>query len=168
MAKCTHSGPRGMCPFDAVPGLDKCRKHGNIAEIIMAYRFTDPDLKERMDFHSRDELIESVKQEVVLVRALIEERRNFATNQSEKIQAFPQIIDATAKLERLVTSLARLEKQSGQVLEKAALHKLGRRLVEILTDALKDIPDRDTIVDRVAKEIAAAVMAAKNETLTDE
>ena len=168
MAKCTHSGPRGMCPFDAVPGLDKCQKHARIDAIAMAYRFTDPDLKERMDFHSRDELIESVKQEVVLVRALIEERRNFATTQAEKIQAFPAILDAAAKLERLVTSLARLEKQSGQVLEKAALQKLGRRIVEILTENLKDIPDRDTIVDRVAKEIAAAVMAAKNESITDE
>lgn len=168
MAKCTHSGPRGMCPFDALPGLDKCGKHSDSETVTMGYRFSDPDLKERLDWHSRDELIESVRQEVVLVRALIEERRNFATTQAEKIQAFPAILDAASKLDRLVTSLARLEKQSGQVLEKAAIQQLGRRIVEILTENLKDIPDRDTIVDRVAREIAKAVMSAKNESITDE
>lgn len=160
---CTHSGPRGQCHWHVVPGLDKCRKHANMDEIIMGYRFSDPDLKERMDWHSRDELIESVRQEVVLVRALIEERRNFATTQADKIQAFPAILDAASKLDRLVTSLARLEKQSGQVLEKAAIQKLGRDIVAILIDELKDIEDRDSIVDRIAKKISQAVLNARNE-----
>lgn len=167
MAKCEHSGPRGMCPYDALPGTNKCRKHADMRAVIMAYRINDPDLQERMAFHSRDELIESVKEEVVLVRALIEERTNLATDKAEKIQAFSAVIQATATLERLVNSLAKLERQSGVVLEKAAIAKLGRRIVEILTDALKDIPDRDTIIDKIAREIAIAVTSAKNETIEE-
>ena len=156
-----------MCPYDALPGQNKCEKHGNQKKIIVGYRLSDPDLKERMDFHSRNELIESVKQEVTLVRALIEQRTNIIDGKAEKIQGFPVIIQATATLERLVNSLAKLERQSGLVLEKSAIQKLGRRIVEILTDALKDVPDRDTIVDKVAKEIAEAIMSTKNETTED-
>lgn len=129
----------------------------------MTYRFTDPDLKERMDRHSTSKLIESVREEVVLVRSLIEERRNFAQTQAEKIKVFPEIIDATSKLERLVTSLARLERQTSQVLEKPAIQKLGKRIVEILTGNLDNLPDRDSVIDRIAKEIASAVLEAHNE-----
>lgn len=129
----------------------------------MTYRFTDPDLKERMDRHSTSKLIESVREEVVLVRSLIEERRNFAQSQAEKIKVFPEIIDATSKLERLVTSLARLERQTSQVLEKPAIQKLGKRIVEILTGNLDNLPDRDSVIDRIAKEIASAVLEAHNE-----
>lgn len=165
--KCEHSGPKGMCRQDALDGHNKCRKHANEAEIIMSYKFNDPELTERMSRFGHAEQISSINQEILLVRSLIEERRNFAQSQAEKIQVFPAIIDATAKLERLVSSLAKLEKQSGMVLEKAAIQKLGRRIVQILSDALKDIPDRDNLIDRIAKEIAEAVMTAKNEDLED-
>lgn len=129
----------------------------------MGYRVTDPELKQRLVHFSQDELLESVREEVILVRALIEERHSFAKTQAEKIQVFPQIIDATSKLEKLVTSLAKLERQVSQVLDKPTIQKLGRKIVEILTRNLKDIPDRETIVDAVAREIAQAVMEAQNE-----
>jgi hypothetical protein len=163
MPHCEKTGRFGICNQQAIPGSKFCQRHTDQRQEVMSYRFTDPELKERMDRHSTSKLIESVREEVVLVRSLIEERRNFAQTQAEKIKVFPEIIDATSKLERLVTSLARLERQTSQVLEKPAIQKLGKRIVEILTENLSQVPDRDNVIDRIAREIADAVIQSANE-----
>lgn len=163
MSTCNHSGPKGQCKQQTLPDSNFCRKHGDERERIRGYRISDPELKERFIHFSQDEFLQSVRQEVILVRSLIEERHSFAKTQAEKIQIFPQIIDATTKLEKLVSTLAKLERQTSQVLEKPAIQKLGRKIVDILTRNLAQVPDRESIIDSIAKEIAAAIIEAHNE-----
>jgi len=43
------------------------------------------------------------------------------------------------------------------------LSRLSEKIINILLDNLGDLPDRDEIVDRVAAEIAQAVMEIRNE-----
>ena len=167
MPQCKRTGRFGACQYPAIHGSEYCQRHTDPNQETMTYRFTDPELIERMDRHSTSELIQSVRDEVVFMRALIEERRNFAQSQAEKIKVFPELMDAATKLEKLVTSLARLERQTSQVLERPAVQKLGRRIVEILTENLKETPDRDSVIDRIAKEIAKAVLEAHNEQPTE-
>ena len=160
--RCHHSGRRGQCPYQAIDSSAFCEKHTKEADRIMNYRLNDPDLRERLEHHGAAECIEIVRNEVVLLRALIEDRLNLAKTEAERIAAFNVVHPALNTLEKLVTSIQKLEHNASLSLEKGAAKKLAEDIGKILIEELNDVPDRDNIIDRVSRRIADAVMAARN------
>lgn len=127
------------------------------------YRINDPQIRERFERHSKNNSLDSLKQEVILIRALIEERINLASNDHEKIQAINHAVTSLATIDKLVNSLSKLQRLESLVLDKEALQRLKDRIIDILTKNLSDVPGRDKIVDNVAREIAAAIIETRNE-----
>lgn len=161
--RCHHSGPRGQCPYQAIDSSHYCEKHTNEERRIMNYRIDDPELRERLSHHGALS-IETVRDEVALMRALMEERINLAKTPAEKIAAFNVVTPAINALDKLVNSIQKLELNASLSLEKGAARKLAEDIGKILIEELRDVPDRDNIIDRVSRRIAEAVMAARNST----
>ena len=112
---------------------------------------------------SGSESLETVKDEVILLRTLINERLNLARTEADKIVAFQTIHPALSTLNKLVESLGKLERQTNVVLGKGALNKLSDTIVQILVEELCDIADYESIIDRVASRIASEIAGARNE-----
>lgn len=160
--RCQHTGPLGPCNQFAIDESDYCERHSKEKQRKVNYLLTDPELRKKYAHHSRAENLETIRQEVVLLRALINERLNLARTDAEKISAFNVIHPALSTLNKMVESLSKLERSSGVVLEKEAIRNLGNQIIDILIDELKDIPNRDSVIDRIAHKIAKAIADAQN------
>ena len=163
MARCQHTGVRGSCVQTAIDGSAYCEIHSTEADRLKGYRLQDPELRRRFDELSRDASLETVKQEVLLLRVLIEDRLNFCKNAAERASALQYVTSSLATVDKLLNSLERLQRAASITLDKPTLSRLSEKIINILLDNLGDLPDRDEIVDRVAAEIAQAVMEIRNE-----
>jgi len=163
MARCRHTGKRGNCPKPAIEGSVYCVNHSNEADRLAGYKLRDPELRERFEQLSRDASLGTIRQEVLLLRTLIEDRLNFCNNAAERATALQSVTTSLATIDKLLNSIARLERAASITLDKPALSRLGEKIVDILLRHLDDLPDRDRIVDAVAKEIAQAIVDTRNE-----
>lgn len=161
--RCQHSGPRGQCSRPVVDGSKFCLSHCKESERMRGYVLSDEGLRQRFDDMSAMDSIETVRQEVRLLRALIEDRVNLARNEAERITAFQVIHPAISTLNKLVESLRKLEIQTNEVLGKGAISKLGDEIVTILIEELCHLEGYTDIIDRVAARIADSLAAARNE-----
>lgn len=161
--RCKHSGPRGQCPQSALDGSSYCERHTSEADRVRGYLLADPELRERFEHHSRSECLDTLREEVVLLRALINQRLDLAATPAEKVSAFAVVHPALSTLDKLVNSLSKLERSTAVVLEKEAIQRLGQSIVKILIEELNDVPGRDSIIDKISSRIAKAIIEARNE-----
>ena len=161
--RCQHSSPKGQCTRPSVDGSDCCERHCNEDHRIRGYRLADESLRARFDQLSEMDSIETVQNEVHLLRALIFERIDLARTEADKIVAFQTLHPAMSTLNKMVDSLSKLRRETSEVLDKGALNKLGDSIVEILISELCDIEDYESIIDRVAARISNVIAEARNE-----
>lgn len=164
MSQCQHSGPRGQCVYQKVDGSDFCKKHCNEADRIRSYRLSDPEAQKRFDHLANSAALETVREEVVLLRMLIDERYSLAKTEADKINAFSVIHPALSTLNKLVESLSKLERQADLVLGREALEELGEDIVTIIIEELSNVEGYTEIVDRVAARITSSIANARNKT----
>jgi len=145
-----------------VDGSEFCKKHCKEADRIRSYRLSDPDARQRFDHLANSEALETVRDEVVLLRLLIDERYALAETKADKINAFSVIHPALSTLNKLVESLGKLERQADLVLGREALEKLGDDIVTILIEELTDVDGYTEIVDRVASRLATTIAESHN------
>jgi hypothetical protein len=162
MSNCQHTGPRGQCTAKTVTGSEFCNRHSNEADRIRSYRISDPTIRERFDHHSSSSALETVREEVVFLRTLIEERYELARTEADKVNAFSVIHPALSTLNKLVESLSKLELQADLVLGRDALNKLGDDIVTILIEELSNVDGYTEIVDRVASRLATTIAQSRN------
>lgn len=135
-------------------------KHSNEKDRIKGYMITNPDLKLRFDHHAGS--VETVRQEIRLLRALVDDRLELARTEADRINAFQVVHPALATINKLVESLGKLERQTNLVLEKDALKGLAEGIGKILVEELGNIDSSGEIVDRVASRIATLIAEAHN------
>lgn len=160
--QCEHSGPQGQCHNERIDGSRHCSRHSNEAERIRGYRLSNPELRERVEHHSGSASLESVRLEIGMLRALIEDRLALANNAAERLSAFQSVTPTLVSVVKCVEVLCKLERQTSVVLGKEALSELAKQIVKILTEELDGVPNHDSIVDKVASRIAGAIASARN------
>ena len=160
--QCEHTGSRGKCSAPKVEGSDYCAKHSNEPDRIKGYRLSSPELRERFEHHAGSALLESVRDEIILLRALIEDRLDAAASVAERINAFNTVRPALVDVVKCVETLSKLERQNNIVLGKEALQALNKEIVTILIGELETLPNYESIIDRVASRIASAIAKARN------
>ncbi|MHC4355566.1 MAG: hypothetical protein ACYS0H_22940 [Planctomycetota bacterium] len=129
---------------------------------MRSYQLSSPELRSRFDHFARSDALETVRDEVILLRAMISDRLDLTRNEADRIAAFSVIHPAIVNLSKLVETLCKLEKSTHMVLSKEALQKLGDIIVTILIEELSQVEGYTDIVDRVAGRIAAAISESRN------
>lgn len=158
---CLHSSSKGSCPRHAVEGSIFCATHCDEQARIKGYLIEDAALKERFDHHSEGNLY-SVRQEITLLRAMIQTRLDLAKNDVEKIVAFQSIGPWIATIDKLVNSLAKLEKESSQVLTREALLDFARTVITVVSTEVKTLPNYEQVVDAIKVKLIEAVGSTNN------
>jgi len=111
---------------------------------------------------SQHEALLSLRDEISLIKTLIEARFNAIKVEADLIAACLPLNQMLVTLERLIRSCQELERNVGSVLTKEALHQLARELVSILLDELRGVPNYEFIIDRVSARIVPAITEARN------
>lgn len=161
--RCQRVGRKGQCNYPAVDGSKFCVRHCNEKDRVKGYQLSNPDLKERYEELSAEKALEPLKQEVHLLRTLIEKRLNLAETKADQIIAFNVIHPAMSTLDKLYNSLLKLQVSYSQVLEKSAAEKLAQDIIKIIVEELEDVPGRDNIIDKISARIGKAFVEARNQ-----
>lgn len=130
---------------------------------MKGYRISNPELRARFEHHEKASL-DSVRIEIAMLRAMIEDRLEMVgDNQAEKIAAFQSVTPTLVNLVKCVETLSKLERQNSVVLGKEALANLGKEIIKVITEELEGVPNHDSIVDSVASRIATAIAETRNQ-----
>lgn len=159
--QCEHSGPQGQCHNPSVDGSDKCAKHSKESDRIRSYRLKGT-LRERFEHHSSADLLTTVRDEIHLLKSLIEDRLDLAESPAERLVAFQTVRPALVDVVKCFEILTKLETATSVTLGKEALSELGKEVIKILTEELEGVPNHDSIIDSVAARIAASISDARN------
>jgi len=96
-----------------------------------------------------------------LLKSLIEERLT-GLNQVQRAAALSEIHPAISTLSKLVDSLRKQRLDSNQVLGKEALNRLVSQIIQIIVEELRDVPEFEEIVDRIANRIEIQIEQGTN------
>jgi hypothetical protein len=161
MANCLKSGTNGSCPRQAVEGSLFCDRHTDEGKRVRNYLIEDARLKVEFERLAGADLY-SIRDEVALLRTMINDRFNMARSEAERIVAYREIGSWLGTLDKLVTSLNKLEKDTDQVLTKETLLSIGLEIVKILDEEIKSLPGHEQVIDAVAVRIVPLIEQASN------
>ena len=152
--RCEHPG----CINKKLNGATMCGFHGGNKQIqsqenrnIRTYRLAK--FQAQLDKFANQPNIKSLRDEIGILRIMMEERLNSLNSPLEIMAHTHTISDLCMKIEKLVTSCHKLEKSMGNYLDKSAVIQLGMEIVQIITKYVKDA----SAIDAIAKELAAAI-----------
>jgi hypothetical protein len=125
------------------------------------YAINDPELQARMNAAANK--LPIIRDEIVLLRALIEREVASATTDAEKARLLKNVGDAIGQLAKLEKTQLELSLAANETLSKQAANKLADTLGRLLLEELRQVmPNPDATVDRLHAKFAAAVAEAKN------
>lgn len=161
--QCTQT-QYGQCMNKACEDSDYCIIHGGQHAInkrkkekLRNYILTKHQA--RIERHKTAPDIKSLRDEVAILRMLMEERLNHCKDDMDLILHSGPISDLVMKIDKLVNSCHKLEGSLGQLLDKQAILTFASEVITVITDNLDDPVKIDAIsngimeiVGRIGKE----------------
>ncbi len=168
--RCQANNSHGQCEFLSSPPSQYCDTHARKMSAskhkarVQHYLINDPDLQESMKRQSEIEEVRSLREEIHLVRSMVERRLNMVEDDDRggMLLAFSNVNTYMQTLEKLISSCHRMEVSLGSLLTKASVFSLGQEIVLILAEELKDIDDYETIIDRISEQVVVAIAGQEN------
>lgn len=141
--RCTQVHDRGQCLNMAVEGGTKCLAHGGHKELEALRNkslrlFRLGQWQGRADAFTDHPNIKSLREEISILRILLEERFVRCKSEMDLILQSGPISDLILKIEKVVTSCHKLEASMGEHIEKAQLLIFASEVVKIISDLLGD------------------------------
>lgn len=151
----------GQCEFVAIEGNQFCKYHisstmshrekKNIGVLrINIYRARLEELIEHPE-------VKSLREELGLLRILLEEELNSCRNATDLMLKSNRIADLIMRIEKIVVSVHKLEKSSGLLLDKSAAIQLAAQFVDIINQEVKD----PILIDRIATKLISTIQDLK-------
>jgi hypothetical protein len=117
------------------------------------YLLTNPILRASIQRQDTLDELKSLRDEIMLARALVETRLNLADNDAEIVAAMPLVQSYLATIEKLVSTCQRMEVSIGELLSKASLMAIAQEIVAVLNETLDQLPNKEEIVDQVSLKL---------------
>ena len=99
--------------------------------------------------HSSSDFIKSLRDEIGILRMLLEVQINSCNDSVELMLSSGPISDLVLKIEKVVSSCHKLEGSMGQLVDKAALLQFAHQVVSIISKHIED----SAVLSQIADEI---------------
>ena len=166
--RCKGSDATGQCRNLAADGSEFCLACGGVdrgpARRLRGYYLAQADDRAKLAHFSQDDSLKSLREEISLVRIMIETVWNSARTDVEKINAYSKVNTFLLTAERLVKTFHTLEQSMGQLIGKPALLRLAKNLCDIVVTGLEGVPDYEARCDEMIPKIIQAVQDIDNGT----
>jgi hypothetical protein len=169
--RCQAVGGQGQCPFKGIidahgKRTSYCPRHtsgtsnptvrpgiaGSGTDLLRNYRFS-MKFQPRIDELANNEKIKSLREEIALVRMVMETVVNRCKDEYDLCLEADRIQKLAEQLNKLVQACHKIEESTGQLLDKTVVINIGSMMVGILE---KYVPDK-SILDVVGAEIYEAI-----------
>jgi hypothetical protein len=154
-----------QCMFYAVEGGTNCPIHGGSGqkrsqekESLRNYNLTRWNAQ--LQRHASSPGIKSLRDEVGILRMMMEERLNMCRDNMDLILHSGPIADMVMKIERLVVSCHKLEGSLGQLLDKTAVLQFASQVIDVIASELSG---QDQVINTIADKIVSLVAATSAE-----
>jgi hypothetical protein len=156
--RCQGTNNQGQCHNKAVTDSNYCPAHGGnkAAESAERKRMRNYRLakfKARVTELGDSDNITSLKDEVAILRMLIEERINRCNDSHELLLVSGPLSDLIMKCEKLVTSCHRLDSRLGNLLDRSKILQFAQVVIEIIGKYVTDEDDLESIGDEILKAL---------------
>jgi hypothetical protein len=152
--RCRSAGGEGQCHFQRTENSEYCPMHGGNKgeekaekDRIRTYRLSK--WRTRLDEFADDPKVKGLREEIGILRILLEETMNRCSDESDLILQSNRISDLIGRIEKVVSSCHRLEQSTGQLLDKTMALNFATQVVEIIAIYVVD----GDIVDKISSEI---------------
>jgi hypothetical protein len=98
-----------------------------------------------------------MKQEILLLHALIEQKLNTIKHEADLTMAIPGVSQLLQRLESMKVNLMKIQQQLGITLSKDHLRHLAIDIATILDEELTGIPTKDELLEAISDRIFAAI-----------
>lgn len=156
--RCQANSLSGQCNLKSVPSGKFCLAHGGAMELkrqeqknLRNYRLAR--FQSRAAELGNSDHLSSLKDEVALVRLLIEEMINSCTDSNELLLRAGPLSDLLMKCERVVTSCHKLDTRLGNLLDRTKVMYFAQMIVSIISSEIDD----ETKLDRISGKILKAL-----------
>lgn len=162
--RCTFVIPHiGQCNNKVVDGCDKCLVHGgnkkfdsNQREAVRNYNLAR--IRAEHQRHADSPIIKSLREEVGLLRLVLEKYINRAQTETDLILIAPQIQSLITDITKTVTQCHKLETSLGSLVDKHTLGTFTMKLIQIISEYLPE-----NKLSEVADRISVAFEEATSE-----
>ena len=175
--RCEGKAPDGQCPYLAELDEKLCEKHlgraGNArirSKKVNRYLIDQQELAASYNRQQDDTNYLDMKDEILLIQALLEQKINSIDSKVELITAIPGINALVQRLESMKSTLLKMQRELGKVLGKEAIRDFVKDLATILDEELVGIENKGVMMEKIADRIIIALDEAgtASETLREE
>ena len=140
----------GQCMNKAVTDSKFCICHGGAAAInrrnkAAMHNYVLTKWQAKLDQHRDAPNIKSLRDEIAILRMLLQERLEKCTTELDLILQSGPISDLVMKVDKLVNSCHKLEGSLGQLLDKQAILQFASQVINVITENLDDPVKIDSI-----------------------
>lgn len=165
--RCTEEYKHGPCPYAVVENSNKCRMHGghiaaNAFERKQVHEYRVGRWEKRIREFAQSDEIKSIRQELGVMRMLLEETLNFCKDADDLMLHSTKIIAMADEINKLVITCVKVEDRLGAVIDKSAVINLGDQILKVIKDHVP--PDK---YELVAKTIINQIVTT-NDPLDEE
>lgn len=155
--RCESTTTHGQCPFKKGEHSNYCPMHGANKGVIaekeeLKRNYLLRRWKSRVDAFADNDQLKSLREEVGILRMLMEEILNKCEDSTDLLMMSSRISDLAMKIERLVISCDKLENRMGMLLSKNAVIQLAVEYVSIITNHVQDT----AVIERISQEMFQA------------
>jgi hypothetical protein len=159
----TQTGGKNQCLNLAVPGGRTCLVHGgnmaiNRQEKELSNNYRLQRWKGRVQELSTGNDVKSLREEIGILRMILEERLNDCNDSHSLILQSGPLGDLVLKIEKVVVSCHKLEGSMGRLLDKQALIIFAGSVVEIISRHITD----GNVLDKISDEILSKIPGGEN------
>lgn len=157
--RCQGMSKMGQCVQKKVPGAMYCVMHGGNNQIQAAEkenirRYRLDKWNARIQEFAESNFVKSLRDEIGILRMLMEERLNACQEPMDLILQSGPISDLVMKIENVVSSCHKLEKSFGQLLDKQAVLNFASNVIGIISELVPDEKVIAEISDRIFRSLA--------------
>jgi len=164
--RCKHSFPHEQCWNEAPEPGKNCTAHGGRDMIEenekRLYQLAEVDDRAKLAHFSTHERIKSLREEIGLVRLLIEKRMNLIKNEADLLAACGPLNSMFLTLEKLIKSCHSLEQSLGELLTRDTVVRLGQTLCNIVIEELQGMEGHEEVIDRIVERLFPTINSTRN------
>ena len=156
--RCQSITPQGQCTLKKVEHSDYCPAHGgnsvfqaNERKELRNYRLNQ--FKNRVSELASSDSILSLREDIGILRMLIESKINQCNNQTDLLLIAGPLSDLLMKVEKVTTSCGRLDMRLGRLLDKSKILQFAQTMVQIVSDEIDD----NEVLEKISTRILGAI-----------
>lgn len=156
--RCQGIANGDQCWFYAMEDATNCPVHGGNTQVerrkkssLRNYQLTQ--WRAKLERHAGSSDIKSLRDEIGILRMIMEERLNMCEDSMDLILNSGPIADLVVKIDKVVVNCHRLEGSLGQLLDKTAILQFANEVINIISSEIED----EHTLNRVAHKIMHAI-----------